>query len=122
VSFVDRSPTPVGEAVDPFDPIAVPGFEFVPVPDAADPPGTTAEPAETSGSATTFTGAPGATVVVAKSATELALRFPTDFGAPDPRIPTFAAMAPVAAVTRMAVAPAKVSARCLFMNRNLRAP
>jgi hypothetical protein len=80
-----------------------------------------AESAEAPDSTATFTGAPGATVVVAKPTTELALRFPTDFGAPDPRIPTFAAMAPVAAVTRMAVAPAKVSARCLFMNRNLRA-
>jgi hypothetical protein len=77
---------------------------------------------ETPGSVVMITGAPGAVVVVARSTTELALRLPTGLDEPALRIPTFAATAPVAAVTSTAVAPANVRARCLFMNRKLRGP
>jgi hypothetical protein len=56
-----------------------------------------------------------ATFGVASSETLAALSCPTGFEAPTLRSPTLAATAPLAAVTKMAVAPAKVSARCLFM-------
>ena len=64
---------------------------------------------------------------VASWATLAALSLPTGLAAPTLRMPTFAATAPLAAVTKIAVAPAKVSARCLFMrttveNRNPTTP
>ena len=61
-------------------------------------------------------GAATATVGrVESSATFDALRLPTGFWLPEFRMPTFAATAPLAAVTMMAVAPAKVRATRLFM-------
>lgn len=107
----------------PLTPADLPG-DVAPVPPGAVAglPTGSVTPEETPGSVVMVTGAPGAIVVVARSTTELALRLPTDSGAPEARIPTFAATAPVAAVTSTAVAPANVRARCLFMNRNLRAP
>ena len=59
---------------------------------------------------------------VASCETFAALSLPTGFAAPTLRIPTLAATAPLAAVTKMAVAPAKVRARCLFMTETLETP
>lgn len=59
--------------------------------------------------------AAGAPLGVANWLTLAALNCPAGFDAPTLTIPTLAATAPLAAVTKTAAAPATVSARCLFM-------
>lgn len=55
----------------------------------------------------------------ASSPTLAAVNWPTGFSAPTLRSPTLAATAPLTVVTTIAAAPAKVSARCLFMSPNV---
>ena len=91
------APEPDGEfaAADGANGVAAPDWSTGPLPEAAE--------------------AAWAVLGVASCATLAAVSCPTGFEAPTLRIPTLAATAPLAAVTKMAVAPAKVSARCLFM-------
>ena len=94
---VTVAPEPGDEfaAPDGADGVAAPGWSTAPAPEIAE----------------AFWAAFG----VANCETLAAVSLPTGCVAPTLRIPTLAATAPPTAVTKMAVAPANVSARCLFM-------